>query len=86
MRIVSNLLILCFSILNLIIRCRTFYHEGYFLDETGLSTIELYGTNFLAKAQWFSLLFNFLISFLAVYNLYSHLYSLYKDKKRINHK
>ena len=81
MRIVSNFLIICFSVSNLIIRCLTFYNEGYYLDETGLSPIDIYGTNLLANQQWLSLFFNFLIACLAVFNLCSNLYDLYKNKK-----
>ena len=80
MRIVSNLLILCLSTFNLIIRCQTFYNEGYLLDETGLSPIDIYGTDVLAHAQWLSLLFNFVMIGLALFNLYTNFNDFYKSK------
>lgn len=80
MRVLSNLLILIFSGSNFMIRCRTFYNEGCYLDESGASVIDIYGNELLATQQWLSLLFNFLIACLALFNLGSHLYDMYKKK------
>ena len=72
MKVISNILILCFSIFNAVIGGRTIIRiMGYYLDESGLSPHHVYGSDLLSLAQWLALLFNVLVGCLALYNLYA---------------